>query len=202
MQIKGETNWRGSGPQKIGCKTQVAEATGAYYVAAGSERANMEDIEKTLGDAKANLAKVLVAAELLDLAHRRIVARKVYQLAHLIWNVPYMGGRIKLETMLKTLHDLTQIFYSEMMATQAKMTSGAFLDEAAIRYINTEDVKARLCGLVVAIENLFFQGKMPRRGRSEIKDMLLNFICGQLSEEEREIAREEIEADPKRIAGE
>lgn len=143
MQIKGETNWRGSGPQKIGCKTQVAEATGAYYVAAGSERANMEDIEKTLGDAKANLAKVLVAAELLDLAHRRIVARKVYQLAHLIWNVPYMGGRIKLETMLKTLHDLTQIFYSEMMATQAKMTSGAFLDEAAIRYINTEDVKLR-----------------------------------------------------------
>jgi hypothetical protein len=92
MQIKGETNWRGSGPQKIGCKTQVAEATGAYYVAAGSERANMEDIEKTLGDAKANLAKVLVAAELLDLAHRRIVARKVYQLAHLIWNVPYMGA--------------------------------------------------------------------------------------------------------------
>ena len=167
-------------------------------------RAASEPTWKTLKkpSAKANLAKVLVAAELLDLAHRRIVARKVYQLAHLIWNVPYMGGGIKLETMLKTLHDLTQIFYSEMMATQAKMTSGAFLDEAAIRYINTEDVKARLCGLVVAIENLFFQGKMPRRGRSEIKDMLLNFICGQLSEEEREIAREEIEADPKRIAGE
>jgi hypothetical protein len=53
-----------------------------------------------------------------------------------------------------------------------------------------------------AIETLFFQGKMPRRGRSEIKDMLLNFIRGQLSEEEREIARQEIEADPKRIAGE
>ena len=78
----------------------------------------MEDIEKAFGDAKANLAKVLVAAELLDLAHRRIVARKVYQLAHLIWNVPYMGGGIKLETMLKNLHDLTQIFYSETMATQ------------------------------------------------------------------------------------
>jgi len=106
---KGEANWRGSGAQKIGGKTQVAEATGAY-VAAGSERANMEDIEKNLGDAKANLAKVLVAAELLDLAHRRIVARKVYQLAHLIWNVPHMGGGIKLETMLKNLHDLTQIF--------------------------------------------------------------------------------------------
>lgn len=162
----------------------------------------MEDIEKTLGDAKANLAKVLVAAELLDLAHRRIVARKVYQLAHLIWNVPYMGGGIKLETMLKYLQDLTQIFYSEMMATQAKVASSALLDDAAIRNINTEDVKARLCGLVVAIETLFFQGKMPRRGRSEIKDMLLSFICGQLSEEEREIAREEIEADPKRIAGE
>jgi hypothetical protein len=104
--------------------------------------------------------------------------------------------------MLKYLQDLTQIFYSEMMATQAKVASTAFLDEAAIRNINTEDVKARLCGLVVAIETLFLQGKMPRRGQSEIKDMLLNFICGQLSEEEREIAREEIEADSKRIAGE
>jgi hypothetical protein len=201
MQIKGWANWRGSGAQKIGCKTQVAEATGAY-VAAGSERANMEDIEKNLGDAKANLAKVLVAAELLDLAHRRIVARKVYQLAHLIWNVPDMGGGIKLETMLKNLHDLTQIFYSETMATQAKVASSALRDDAAIQNINTENVKARLCGLVVAIETLFFQEKMPRRGRSEIKDMLLNFIRGQLSEEEREIARQEIEADPKRIAGE
>ena len=113
-----------------------------------------------------------------------------------------MGGGIKLETMLKTLHDLTQIFYSETMATQAKVASSALRDDAAIQNINTENVKARLCGLVVAIETLFFQGKMPRRGRSEIKDMLLNFIRGQLSEEEREIARQEIEADPKRIAGE
>jgi len=172
------------------------------YVAAGSERANMEDIEKTLGDAKANLAKVLVAAELLDLAHRRIVARKVYQVAHLIWNVPYMGGGIKLETMGKNLRDLTQIFYSEMMTTQAKVASSAFADAAATQNINTENVKARLCGLVVAIETLFFQGTIPRRGRSEIKDMLRNFICGQLSEEEREIARREIEAAPGRIAGE
>ena len=201
MQSKGESNWRGSGPQKIGCKTQVAEATGAY-VASGSERANMEDIEKALGDAKANLAKVLVAAELLDLAHRRIVARKVYQLAHLIWNVPYMGGGIKLETMLKNLHDLTQIFYSEMMAIQAKVASRALADAAAVQNINTESVKVRLCGLVVAIETLLLQGNIPRHGRGEIKDMLLNFICGQLGEEEREIARREIEADPRRIAGE
>jgi len=89
-----------------------------------------------------------------------------------------------------------------MMATQAKVASSALRDDAAIQNINTKNVKARLCGLVVAIETLVFQGKMPRRGRSEIKDMLLNFICGQLSEGEREIARREIEADPKRIAGE
>ena len=53
----------------------------------------MEDIEKNLGDAKANLAKVLVAAELLDLAHRRIVARKVYQLAPPDLERPIHGGR-------------------------------------------------------------------------------------------------------------
>jgi hypothetical protein len=168
----------------------------------GSERAKMEDLEKALGDAKANLAKVLVAAELLDLAHRRIVARKVFQLAHLIWNVPYMGGGIKLETMLKNLHDLTQIFYSEMMAIQAKVASSALADAAAVQNINAENVKARLCGLVVAIETLLLQGRIPRHGRSEIMDMLLNFIWGQLTEEEREIARREIEADPRRIAGE
>jgi hypothetical protein len=168
----------------------------------GSERAKMEDLEKALGDAKANLAKVLGAAELLDLAHRRIVARKVFQLAHLIWNVPYMGGGIKLETMLKNLHDLTQIFYSEMMAIQAKVASSALADAAAVQNINAENVKARLCGLVVAIETLLLQGRIPRHGRSEIMDMLLNFIWGQLTEEEREIARREIEADPRRIAGE
>ena len=109
-------------------------------------RAASEPIWKTLKKTSATRRLIWPRSwsqELLDLAHRRIVARKVYQLAHLIWNVPYIGGGIKLETMLKNLHDLTQIFYSEMMATQAKASSSAFAPQNVMSALPS---KADMCG--------------------------------------------------------